>query len=65
MDREKLRNSIKELVSTAQKQDYNEITRKIKELVPEYVGGDNWLLIVDNWLLGWYRFAMRGLVGGW
>jgi FlaA1/EpsC-like NDP-sugar epimerase len=41
MDREKLRNSIKELVSTAQKQDYNEITRKIKELVPEYVGGNN------------------------
>lgn len=41
VDREKLRNSIKELVSTAQRQDYNEITRKIKELVPEYLGGDN------------------------
>ena len=41
VDREKLRNSIKELVSTAQKQDYNEITRKIKELVPEYLGGDH------------------------
>ena len=41
MDREKLRNSIKELVSTAQKQDYNEISQKIKELVPEYVGGNN------------------------
>jgi len=41
VDREKLRNSIKELVSTAQKQDYNEITRKIKELVPEYIGGNN------------------------
>ncbi len=41
VDREKLRNSIKELVSTAQRQDYNEITRKIKELVPEYIGGDN------------------------
>ena len=41
VDRVKLRNSIKELVSTAQKQDYNEITRKIKELVPEYVGGNN------------------------
>ncbi len=35
MGREKLRNSINELVSTAQRQNYNEITQKIKELVPE------------------------------
>ncbi len=40
MDREKLRNSINELVSTAQRQDYNEITQKIKELVPEYIGSN-------------------------
>ena len=35
MGREKLRNSINELVSTAQRQNYNEITQKIKELVPK------------------------------
>ncbi len=40
VDREKLRNSIKELVSTAQRQNHDEITQKIKELVPEYIGGN-------------------------
>ena len=35
MGREKLRNSINEMGSTAQRQNYNEITQKIKELVPK------------------------------
>jgi FlaA1/EpsC-like NDP-sugar epimerase len=39
MDRDKLRAGINELVTVAQAQNYNEIVRKIKELVPEYIGG--------------------------
>jgi FlaA1/EpsC-like NDP-sugar epimerase len=41
MDRDKLRASIKELVDTANTQNYSEIVRKVKELVPEYIGGNN------------------------
>ncbi|MHC4912505.1 MAG: polysaccharide biosynthesis protein, partial [Planctomycetota bacterium] len=41
MDRDKLRASIKELVDIANTQNYNEIVRKVKELVPEYIGVNN------------------------
>ena len=41
MDRDKLRAGINELVTIAQEQNYNEIVQKIKELVPEYIGGDS------------------------
>jgi FlaA1/EpsC-like NDP-sugar epimerase len=41
MDREKLRAGINELVNIAKTQNYDEIVRKIKELVPEYIGGNN------------------------
>lgn len=41
MDRDKLRAGIKELVEIASTQNYNEIVQKIKELVPEYIGGNN------------------------
>ncbi|UCG50026.1 MAG: polysaccharide biosynthesis protein [Phycisphaerales bacterium] len=41
MDRDKLRAGIDELVGIAENQDYVEIVRKIKQLVPEYTGGKN------------------------
>jgi hypothetical protein len=41
MDRDKLRASIKELVEIANTQNYHEIVQKVKELVPEYIGGNN------------------------
>ncbi|UCF43991.1 MAG: polysaccharide biosynthesis protein [Planctomycetota bacterium] len=41
MDRDRLRGSIQELVDIANTQNYGEIVRKIKELVPEYIGGNN------------------------
>jgi FlaA1/EpsC-like NDP-sugar epimerase len=41
MDRDKLRAGINELATIAQAQNHNEIVRKIKELVPEYTGGDS------------------------
>ncbi|MHC4086730.1 MAG: polysaccharide biosynthesis protein [Planctomycetota bacterium] len=41
MDRDKLRTSINELVATAQTQNYSQIVREIKELVPEYMGGNS------------------------
>jgi FlaA1/EpsC-like NDP-sugar epimerase len=41
MDRDKLRAGIKELVDISQTQSYSEVVQKIKELVPEYIGGDN------------------------
>ncbi|HIJ52638.1 MAG TPA: polysaccharide biosynthesis protein [Planctomycetes bacterium] len=41
MDRGKLRNGINELVNVAQTQNYSEIVQKIKELVPEYTGGND------------------------
>ncbi|MGB2806615.1 MAG: nucleoside-diphosphate sugar epimerase/dehydratase [Sedimentisphaerales bacterium] len=41
MDRDRLRTGINELVTVAQAQNYNEIVRKIKELVPEYTGGES------------------------
>jgi FlaA1/EpsC-like NDP-sugar epimerase len=41
MDRDKLRAGIKELVDIAKTQNRSEIGRKIKELVPEYIGGNN------------------------
>ena len=41
MDRDKLRAGIDELVNIARNQDYIEIVRKIKQLVPEYTGGKN------------------------
>ena len=41
MDRDKLRTGIKELVNTSKTQNYDEIVKKIKELVPEYIGENN------------------------
>ena len=41
MDRDRLRAGINELVTIAKTQTYSEIARKIKELVPEYTGGNN------------------------
>ncbi|MGB2862900.1 MAG: nucleoside-diphosphate sugar epimerase/dehydratase [Sedimentisphaerales bacterium] len=41
MDRERLRAGISELVTIAKTQTYGEIVQKIKELVPEYTGGNN------------------------
>ena len=41
MDRDRLRAGINELVTVAQVQNYNEIVKKIKELVPEYTGGND------------------------
>jgi FlaA1/EpsC-like NDP-sugar epimerase len=40
-DREKLRAGINELVATAKTNGYGEITKKIKELVPTYIGEGN------------------------
>jgi len=40
MDRDRLRLGINELVDIAKTQNYSEIVQKIKELVPEYIGGD-------------------------
>jgi FlaA1/EpsC-like NDP-sugar epimerase len=41
IDRDRLRAGINELVTVAQAQNYQEIVRKIKELVPEYTGGNS------------------------
>ena len=41
MDRDKLRAGINELVTIAQAQNHNEIVKKIKDLVPEYTGGNS------------------------
>ncbi|OHB81499.1 MAG: hypothetical protein A2Z38_09615 [Planctomycetes bacterium RBG_19FT_COMBO_48_8] len=41
MDRNRLRAGINELVAIAKTRTYSEIARKIKELVPEYTGGNN------------------------
>jgi len=41
MDRGKLRAGMNELVAAAQTQNYNEIVQKIRELVPEYTGGND------------------------
>ena len=41
MDRDKLRAGINELVTVAQTQNYKDIVKKIKALVPEYIGGEN------------------------
>ena len=41
MDRDKLRTSINELVTIAKTQTHSEIIQKIKELVPEYIGGND------------------------
>jgi len=41
MDREKLRRGIGELIEIAKTQNHSELVRKIKELVPEYIGGNN------------------------
>ena len=41
MNRDNLRTGINELVTVAQAQNYNEIIGKIKELVPEYIGGES------------------------
>ena len=41
MERDTLRAGINELVTIAKNQAYSEITQKIKELVPEYTGGNN------------------------
>jgi len=41
MDRDRLRAGINELITIANTQAYSEIAGKIKELVPEYTGGNN------------------------
>ncbi len=41
VDHDKIQAGINELLDVAKKQDYNEIVQRIKELVPEYTGGDN------------------------
>jgi len=41
MDRDRLRAGINELVTVAQAQNYDKIVQKIKELVPEYTGGNS------------------------
>lgn len=41
VDRDKIRTAIDELVTIAQTQDYAEIAKKIKELIPEYTGSNN------------------------
>jgi FlaA1/EpsC-like NDP-sugar epimerase len=41
MDRGRLRACIDELVNVAKTQNHSEITKKIKELVPEYIGENN------------------------
>jgi len=41
MDRDKLRAGINELITVAGTQNYSQIVEKIKELVPEYIGGNN------------------------
>ena len=41
MDRDRLRAGINELVTIAKTHTYSDIARKIKELVPEYTGGNN------------------------
>ena len=41
MDRDKLHTGINELLTIAQTQNHREIVQKIKELVPEYMGGNN------------------------
>ncbi len=40
MDRDTLRTGINELVNIAKAQNHNQIVQKIKELVPEYIGGN-------------------------
>jgi FlaA1/EpsC-like NDP-sugar epimerase len=42
VDHDKVQAGINELVNSAKKQEYDEIIQKIKELVPEYTGGDNY-----------------------
>jgi len=41
MDREKLRTGMNELIDIARTKNYSDIVRKIKELVPEYIGNNN------------------------
>ncbi|HUS73601.1 MAG TPA: nucleoside-diphosphate sugar epimerase/dehydratase [Sedimentisphaerales bacterium] len=41
MDRDKLHAGMNELVAAAQTQNYNGIVQKIRELVPEYTGGND------------------------
>ena len=41
MDRDKIRKAVDELVAIAQAQDYDEIVKKIKELIPEYIGDNH------------------------
>ncbi len=41
MDRDRLRVGIKELVDVATTQNHSAIVQKIKDLVPEYIGGNN------------------------
>jgi len=41
MDRDRLRAGIDELVTIAKTQTHSEIVQKIKELVPEYIGGNS------------------------
>ena len=48
MDRDRLRAGVDELANIVKTQDYDEIVRKIKQLVPEYTGGDPALPELSN-----------------
>ena len=41
MDRDKLHASIDEMITIARRQNYNDIIRKVKEFIPEYIGDKN------------------------
>jgi len=41
MDRDKLRAGINELIAVARTESYSQIVERVKELVPEYIGGNN------------------------
>jgi FlaA1/EpsC-like NDP-sugar epimerase len=41
MNHDRIEGGINELVNSASRRDYNEIVRRIKQLVPEYTGPDN------------------------
>ncbi len=48
VDRDKIRTAIDELVTVSQTQDYAMIAKKIKELIPEYIGSNNNTEINEN-----------------
>jgi FlaA1/EpsC-like NDP-sugar epimerase len=48
MERDKIRIAIDELVTIAQTQNYAEIVKKIKEIIPEYIGSNNNITITRS-----------------